>query len=153
MDYFGFQPELYQLKFVSRGDSKLSQRVVDLYKQVCIFSMKRGELGLINAKQAGQSARTSSKLESRGMDGRGFAGPGLDHGVFVPFRIMFGEEFTSIPIVQVSIDSSMSPEKNWALGKAVAKLRYALAHCDVHINSMDVQGGGDISSVGRADDS
>lgn len=36
---------------------------------------------------------------------------------------MFGEKFTSIPIVQASIDGSMSPEKNWALGKAVAQLR------------------------------
>ncbi|KAF9452866.1 Extradiol aromatic ring-opening dioxygenase [Macrolepiota fuliginosa MF-IS2] len=105
MDYYGFPPQLYQLKFVSRGDAELSKRVVDLYKE------------------HGYLARTTSKLEPRGEDGRGFQGPGLDHGVFVPFRLMFGEEFTDIPIVQVSIDSSMSPEKNWALGKAVAKLR------------------------------
>jgi len=105
MDYYGFQPELYALKFKSRGDSTLSQRVVELYKE------------------AGQLARTTTKLEPRGHDGRGFQGPGLDHGVFVPFRIMFGEEFLDIPIVEVSIDSSLSPEKNWALGKAVGKLR------------------------------
>lgn len=105
MDYYGFPPELYQLKFKSRGDSALSQRIVDLYKN------------------AGQKARTTSVLESRGQDGRGFSGPGLDHGVFVPFRIMFGEEFTEIPIVQVSIDSSLDPAKNWELGKAVADLR------------------------------
>ncbi|KAJ7168153.1 Extradiol ring-cleavage dioxygenase, class III enzyme, subunit B [Mycena crocata] len=105
MDYFGFQRELYELKFKSRGDSELSKRVVELYKQ------------------AGQRARLSPKTEKRGSDGRGFSGPGLDHGVFVPFRLMFGDEFTDIPIVQVSIDSSLSTEKNWALGKAVAKLR------------------------------
>ncbi|KAJ6620331.1 Extradiol ring-cleavage dioxygenase, class III enzyme, subunit B [Mycena sp. CBHHK59/15] len=105
MDYFGFDPEMYELKFMSKGDSKLSKHVVDLYKQ------------------AGQKARTTSKIEKRGRDGRGFLGPGFDHGVFIPFRIMFGEEFTEIPIVQVSIDSSLSPEKNWALGQAVAKLR------------------------------
>lgn len=34
MDYYGFAPELYKLKFKSRGDSTLAQRVVDLYKQV-----------------------------------------------------------------------------------------------------------------------
>jgi 4,5-DOPA dioxygenase extradiol len=73
--------------------------------------------------QAGQNARTTQSSESRGRDGRGFAGPGLDHGVFIPFRIMFGDDFTNVPIVQVSIDESMSPEKNWALGKAVTKLR------------------------------
>ncbi|KII88713.1 hypothetical protein PLICRDRAFT_41929 [Plicaturopsis crispa FD-325 SS-3] len=105
MDYYGFPPELYRLKFKSRGDSALSSRVMDLYKQ------------------AGIRVRTTDASENRGRDGRGFAGPGFDHGVFVPFRIMFGEEFTDIPTVQVSIDGSMSPAKNWALGKAVAKLR------------------------------
>lgn len=34
MDYYGFQPALYQLKFDSRGDSSLAQRVVQLYKEV-----------------------------------------------------------------------------------------------------------------------
>jgi hypothetical protein len=34
MDYFGFQKELYQLKFKSRGDTTLSHRIVDLYKEV-----------------------------------------------------------------------------------------------------------------------
>lgn len=34
MDYYGFPPELYQLKFKSKGSSKLAQRVVDLYEQV-----------------------------------------------------------------------------------------------------------------------
>ncbi|KAJ7085344.1 Extradiol ring-cleavage dioxygenase, class III enzyme, subunit B [Mycena crocata] len=105
MDYFGFERYYYELKFKSRGDSELSKRVVELYKQ------------------AGQRARLSPKTEARGSDGRGFSGPGLDHGVFIPFRIMFGDEFMDIPIVEVSIDSSLSVEKNWALGTAVAKLR------------------------------
>lgn len=34
MDYFGFPPSLYQLKFKSRGDSALSQRVVQQFKDV-----------------------------------------------------------------------------------------------------------------------
>lgn len=38
---------------------------------------------------------------------------------------MFGEELSDAPVVQVSIDSSLSPEDNWAIGKAVAKLRFA----------------------------
>ncbi|KAH8117231.1 Extradiol ring-cleavage dioxygenase, class III enzyme, subunit B [Phellopilus nigrolimitatus] len=105
MDYFGFDPELYELKFVSRGSHDLSLRVVDAFKE------------------AGHLARTVPVSEPRGQDGRGYAGPGLDHGVFVPFRIMFGHEFQDVPIVQASIDASLSPEKNWAVGKAVAKLR------------------------------
>jgi aromatic ring-opening dioxygenase catalytic subunit (LigB family) len=105
MDYYGFPQSLYELKFKSRGDAKLSQRVVELYEE------------------AGQNVRKLLPKEPRGQDGRGFEGTGLDHGVFVPFRIMFGEEFTDIPIVQVSIDGSLDPEKNWQVGKAVAKLR------------------------------
>ncbi len=34
MDYYGFASELYQLKFSSRGDAQLSQRVVELFNQV-----------------------------------------------------------------------------------------------------------------------
>ncbi|KAF7363922.1 4,5-DOPA dioxygenase extradiol-like protein [Mycena sanguinolenta] len=105
MDYYGFPPDLYELKFKSRGDSALANRIVEL------------------CKEAGQSARLSPISETRGSDGRGYRSPGLDHGVFVPFRLMFGNELTSIPIVQVSVDSSLSPATNWALGKAVTRLR------------------------------
>ena len=73
--------------------------------------------------QAGYLARLTPKTEPRGMDGRGFSGPGLDHGVFVPFRLMFGEEFTDIPIVQVSMDGSLDPRKEWAIGEVVQSLR------------------------------
>ncbi|GJE86954.1 extradiol aromatic ring-opening dioxygenase [Phanerochaete sordida] len=104
-DYYGFQPEMYRLKFKSRGDTAVSQRVVELFK----------ESGLL--------ARTSSKLEPRGPDGLGKNAPGLDHGVFVPFRLMFGETFMDIPIVEASLDGSLDPLKNWAVGQAVNKLR------------------------------
>ncbi|KAH9981497.1 Extradiol ring-cleavage dioxygenase, class III enzyme, subunit B [Lactifluus volemus] len=106
MDYYNFGPELYTLKFNSRGDGTLSRRVVELFHE------------------AGIGARSTTKEEPRGRDGRGFEGPGLDHGVFIPFRLMFGgDEFRSVPIVQASIDGTLSPERNWALGKAIVKLR------------------------------
>ncbi|KAM0749284.1 Extradiol ring-cleavage dioxygenase, class III enzyme, subunit B [Meredithblackwellia eburnea MCA 4105] len=104
MDYFGFPDELYKLKFESRGDTIVAERVVELFKQ------------------AGMKARLSSKLEQRGEDGRGFAGPGLDHGVFVPFKLMFNDK-APVPIIQVSIDASLSPEKEWAIGAALEPLR------------------------------
>ena len=44
-------------------------------------------------------------------------------GVFIPFILMFGETFRDVPIVQVSIDSSLDPEKEWALGAALDSLR------------------------------
>lgn len=60
MDYFGFPDELYQVKFESSGDHALAERIVEL--------LKAGGIS---------GARLSSKLEARGEDGRGFAGPGL----------------------------------------------------------------------------
>jgi len=103
MDYFGFPPELYKVQFKSHGDAALSQRIVNLFKE------------------HGIPARTV-KHESRGNDGRGFSGPGLDHGVFVPFKLMFGDTF-DIPVVQVSIDECLNLEKNWEIGKALNQLR------------------------------
>jgi aromatic ring-opening dioxygenase catalytic subunit (LigB family) len=38
----------------------------------------------------------------------------------MPFIHMFGNTFTDIPIVEISIDSSLKPEKEWA----VAELRF-----------------------------
>ena len=35
MDYFNFDPELYKVKFSSRGDTTLSKRVVELFQNVC----------------------------------------------------------------------------------------------------------------------
>lgn len=72
----------------------------------------------------GVPARTSPVTEQRGRDGRGHNTSGFDHGVYMPFIHMFGSTFTDIPIVQITIDSSLKPEKEWALGAAVAELRF-----------------------------
>jgi aromatic ring-opening dioxygenase catalytic subunit (LigB family) len=56
------------------------------------------------------------------VDGLGKRSPGLDHGVFIPFRHMFGTE-TDIPIVEVSIDSSLDPEEEWKIGQVLDELR------------------------------
>jgi 4,5-DOPA dioxygenase extradiol len=69
------------------------------------------------------TARTTTVSEPRGIDGLGEASSGFDHGVFIPFRHMFGLEM-DIPIVQVSIDSSFDPEKEWKIGRALDELRY-----------------------------
>jgi len=41
----------------------------------------------------------------------------------MPFTYMFDDTFTDRPIVEISIDS-LKPEKEWALGAAVAELRF-----------------------------
>ena len=52
---------------------------------------------------------------------------GLDHGVFVPFSLMFpnkGKDTTfDIPVVQASIDGRLNSHTNEALGRAVSDLR------------------------------
>ena len=68
-------------------------------------------------------ARTTSITEPRGVDGLRKMSPGLDHGVFVPFKLMFGEELTDVPVIEVSMDSTLDPEDNWRVGQAVKKLR------------------------------
>jgi len=103
-DYYGFPEDFYKIKFKSRGDSHLANRIVGLYNK------------------AGLTARVTPVSELRGVDGLGERSPGLDHGVFVPFREMFGVE-TDIPIVQVSIDSCFDPEEEWRTGQALDELR------------------------------
>jgi len=70
----------------------------------------------------------------------------------VPFRIMFGEDFTEIPIVQVSIDSSLDPKKNWELGKALASLRYENPRVISHLGTQHgSQGRRDFDTLRRLD--
>ncbi|KZV84075.1 Extradiol ring-cleavage dioxygenase, class III enzyme, subunit B [Exidia glandulosa HHB12029] len=105
-DYYGFPQPLYdEVKFSSRGNTTLSNRIVELLNKARI------------------KARTSPKTEPRGRDGRGFDGAGLDHGVFVPFINMFSPTFNDIPIVQVSINASLELDDEWALGRALDSLR------------------------------
>ncbi|KAN0141132.1 hypothetical protein V8E53_000888 [Lactarius tabidus] len=55
--------------------------------------------------------------------GREFEGPGFVHGTFVPFCLMFGEDFRSVSIVKASIEDSFSPESNWDFGMAITNAR------------------------------
>lgn len=50
-DYYGFQPEMYRLKFKSRGDSVVSQRVVELFKEVYFLSISALVSWLISRSQ------------------------------------------------------------------------------------------------------
>ncbi|OAV99824.1 hypothetical protein PTTG_05056 [Puccinia triticina 1-1 BBBD Race 1] len=108
-DYYGFPPEFYQARWHSNGSSELTQRVL-----ACL-------------KEAGMQASRTTRDEPRGRDGLVGPAPGLDHGVFIPFMLMFpeGKEgIFPIPVVQVSMDGSLDPARNIQLGQAVAALRH-----------------------------
>ncbi|GAA98344.1 hypothetical protein E5Q_05029 [Mixia osmundae IAM 14324] len=107
-DYYGFDRKLYDIKFNSKGDPRVARRVVEILQE------------------SGYSkARLSGITESRGRDGRPRpprVQNGLDHGVFLPSVLMFGET-SPVPIVQASIADTLEPEDEWRLGQAVSKLR------------------------------
>lgn len=60
-------------------------------------------------------------LSNSGLDSHLNAKRGYDHGVFVPLMIMFPE--ADVPVVSVSLHSSLSPEVNMKIGQALAPLR------------------------------
>lgn len=91
-DYYGFAKELYEVTWKSKGSHELAEKIVDLFKKSNI------------------PAKTNKNNR------------GLDHGVFIPFKIMFPEPF-DVPVVEVSIDESLDAEKHIAIGKALAPLR------------------------------
>lgn len=90
-DYHGFPEETYAIEYPAPHDARLAGRVVDLL----------GEGGL--GKPAGDSER------------------GFDHGVFVPFKMLFPE--ATVPIVQLSLLSSLDAAQHIEMGRLLAPLR------------------------------
>lgn len=68
--YYGFPDHFYTTEWHSNGSSELSAKIVSLLKD------------------AGITARTTSRTEPRGEDGKIGQASGLDHGVFIPFKLM-----------------------------------------------------------------
>ncbi|KAF0205049.1 MAG: hypothetical protein FD173_1311 [Gallionellaceae bacterium] len=58
--------------------------------------------------QAGISSRTEDQR-------------GLDHGVFIPFKLIYPD--ADVPIVQLSLCSDLDPARHLAIGRALAPLR------------------------------
>ncbi|MDP9084053.1 MAG: dioxygenase [Pseudomonadota bacterium] len=65
--------------------------------------------------------RVRALLANAGIDSDVDAKRGLDHGVFVPFLLIYPQ--ADVPILQLSLQTGLDPEVHMALGYALAPLR------------------------------
>jgi len=82
-------------------------------------------------------------LQRAGIPARAETRRGLDHGVFVPFLLVYPQ--ADMPIIQVSLRSGLDAAQNLALGAALAPLRHAgvlivgsgMSFHNLHIRSLE----------------
>jgi aromatic ring-opening dioxygenase catalytic subunit (LigB family) len=67
------------------------------------------------------AARVRELLAGAGIESDADVQRGFDHGVFVPFLLMFPD--ADIPIVQLSLRADLNPSAHLAIGRALAPLR------------------------------
>ncbi len=60
-------------------------------------------------------------LEQSGIPAQSDASRGFDHGVFIPFKVIFPD--ADIPVVQLSLKTGLDPEAHIKAGRALAPLR------------------------------
>lgn len=65
--------------------------------------------------------RVSQLLSEAGIGLEKDPNRGYDHGTFVPLKLIFPQ--ADIPVLQMSILSSMDPARHWEIGKALSPLR------------------------------
>lgn len=62
----------------------------------------------------------ADEMEARDIHIRLNASRGFDHGMYVPLMLMYPN--ANIPVLQLSLDSSLSPEKHWQLGEQLSQV-------------------------------
>lgn len=66
------------------------------------------------------AGQISEKLSQAGIDNRVDDQRGFDHGLFIPLKLMYPE--ADIPVLQLSLFSTLTPDSHLALGQALQKL-------------------------------
>ncbi len=69
----------------------------------------------------GLAARAAALLTAQGIEARVDPARGLDHGVFVPFKVAFPD--ADIPLIEMSVERNFDPVLHMAAGRALAQLR------------------------------
>jgi len=67
------------------------------------------------------AAEVRERLQASGFSTREERSRGLDHGVFVPFKVIYPQ--ATLPILQVSLKSGLDPQTHLRIGAALAPLR------------------------------
>ncbi len=88
-DFWGFPPELYQLRYPAQGSPQVASEVL-------------------------------AAISAAGLAVERDAGRGLDHGAWVPLRMMYPE--ADVPVVPLSIQSRGGTAQAHRLGQALAPL-------------------------------
>lgn len=70
---------------------------------------------------ASVATRVAELLNAAGISSTSEKNRGLDHGVFIPFKLIYPE--ADIPIVQLSLLHNLDPAAHLAIGNALAPLR------------------------------